>query len=139
MAHVHETITIDADADTVWDIAGDPARIAEWLPALATSSAEGDHRSCTLQDGGELEERIIERSDAERFYEYEILAGPMPVRSYRSRFSVEGHDGHSHVEWRADFSPESAEQEDELTETFAGLYREGLASLRDRLESPEAA
>lgn len=63
----------------------------------------------------------------------------MPVTSYRSRFSVEGHDGHSHVEWKADFAPQAPEQEDELTQAFSSLYREGLESLRDWLESPEAA
>jgi hypothetical protein len=34
---------------------------------LASATAEGDERRCALDDGGELVERIIERSDAERF------------------------------------------------------------------------
>jgi uncharacterized protein YndB with AHSA1/START domain len=139
MGTIHESITIHADPATVWDLAGDPARIADWMPAIAASTADGDRRFCTLQDGGDLAERIIERSDEERFYEYEVLEGPMPVSSYRSRLSVEGHDEHSHVDWEAEFAPQEREQEQELTEMVSGLYREGLDSLRERLESREPA
>lgn len=134
MTTIHETIIINADPAAVWEIAGQPGRIAEWLPAVASSTAEGDRRSCTLQDGGSLEERILERSDEERFYEYEIVDGPLPLSAYRSRFSVEGHEGHAHVEWKAEFAPEAPEQEQELKQMFSGLYREGLEALRARVE-----
>jgi hypothetical protein len=117
--------------------AGDPARIAEWVPALASATAEGDERRCTLEDGGELVERIIERSDAERFYEYEIIDAPMPLRSYRSRLTVHGHDGQSHVDWIAEFEPQQAGREEQLAEAFAATYRSGLEELRERLEAGE--
>ncbi len=75
----------------MWEIAGDPATIPEWLPAIATSSVEGDQRAYTTVDGAELRERIVERSDEDRFYVYEITDSPMPVSSYRSKLSVDGH------------------------------------------------
>lgn len=135
MAHIHETIEVDADPQQVWAIAGDPGRIADWVPALSSSREEAGQRECTMTNGAELKERILEHSDEERSYTYEIIEAPVPLRSYRSRLSVHGHDSHSHVDWEADFEPEQPEQEAELVEAFTQTYREGLESLRSRLES----
>jgi len=139
MAIVHETIQIDADPRSVWELAGNPARIAEWVPALASATAEGDERRCTLEDGGELVERIVERSDVGRFYEYEIVDAPMPLRSYRSRLTVRAHRGRAHVDWIADFEPQQAGQEEQLADAFAATYRSGLEQLRTLLEGGQAA
>jgi uncharacterized protein YndB with AHSA1/START domain len=135
MAIVHETIQIDADPERVWALAGDPARIAEWVPAVASATAAGDERRCVLDDGGELVERIIERSDADRSYEYEIVDAPLPLRSYRSRLTVEGHDGHAHVDWVAEFEPQQAAHAEQLTQAFGATYRSGLEELRRRFEA----
>ena len=139
MAHIHEEIEIQAAPGDVWAVAGEPARIADWLPALSSSRAASGGRECTLTDGAELKERILEHSDEQRSYSYEIVEAPMALRSYRSRLSVQGHDGHSHVEWEAEFEPEDADQEAELLEAFTQTYRDGLESLRDRLEADSAA
>lgn len=138
MARIHESIEIGAPPEEVWDVAGDPGRIADWLPILSSSRAEAGARQCTMVEGGVLEERILEHSDDERYYTYEIAEGPLPLRSYRSRLAVEGHGDHSHVDWQAEFEPESAEQEAELVETFTTTYRDGLESLRQRVESAAA-
>jgi uncharacterized protein YndB with AHSA1/START domain len=134
MTQIHETITIDADPERVWALAGDPARIGQWLPALASSELDGDERSCTTVDGAELKERIVEHNDAERYYVYEITEAPMPVESYRSVLSVHGHDGHSHVGWQADFEAGDAAAAAELEAAFAQIYREGLENLRAHVE-----
>jgi uncharacterized protein YndB with AHSA1/START domain len=134
MPQIRESITIEADPDRVWAVAGDPATISEWLPAIATSSLQGDERSCTTVDGAALKERVLERNDAEHYYVYEITDAPMPVASYRSRLSVDGHDGHSHVGWTADFEAADDAAAPELEQTFTQIYREGLESLRARVE-----
>ncbi len=139
MGKVVEETTINAGPETVWALAGDPGRIADWVPALKTSQLEGDTRRCALEAGGELEERILEHSADDRFYVYEITDGPMPLRSYRARFAVEGHDGHTHVVWTAEFEPEEAEQDGELEQTFSEVHRQGLETLRERAERPQAA
>jgi uncharacterized protein YndB with AHSA1/START domain len=135
MTQIHETLTIAADPARVWAVAGDPGAIAQWLPALASSDVEGEERSCTTVDGADLKERIVERNDAERYYVYEITEAPMPLASYRSKLAVEGHDGHSHVTWTADFEPESEASSAELEQTFTQIYRDGLDSLRARVEA----
>jgi len=80
--HINESIAIDADPDRVWAVAGDPATISDWLPAIATSSVDGEQRSCTTVDGADLRRRIVERSDHERFYVASVI-------SYRSRVAVQ--------------------------------------------------
>jgi hypothetical protein len=139
MTHVHETIEIHAAPGDIWAVAGDPARIGEWVPALAGATVEGDRRSCTTGDGATIEERILERSDEERYYTYEITAAPFPVSSYRSTVSVHGHGDHSHVSWEAEFEPQSPEAGPELATAFGEIYRQGLESLRERLEAASAA
>lgn len=139
MAQVHETIEIQASPDQVWSVAGDPGRIGDWLPALAGSTVEGDRRTCTTEDGAELEERILEHSNDQHYYTYEITRAPFPVTSYRSRLGVEGHHDHSHVTWEAHFEAESPGQEAELVETFSDIYRQGLENLRANLEGASVA
>jgi hypothetical protein len=136
MGQVRETIEISASPEDVWALAGDPGRIGDWVPSLAESRLEDDHRACTTQEGGEIAERILERSDEGRYYVYEITDSPLPLRSYRSRLAVHGHGDHSHVNWEAEFEAESPDLEPDLAGNFSQIYREGLATLRDRLESP---
>ncbi|MCA1700683.1 MAG: SRPBCC family protein [Actinobacteria bacterium] len=138
MPTVKQHIQIDATADETWQVAGDPARIADWLPPIETSHIEGDRRSCTLAEGGgQIEERILEHSDTERRYHYEILDGPMPLSSYVSTFEVEDHDGHAHVAWTAQFEPQDAGQEQELVGTIEEMYSGGLAALKQKVEHGE--
>jgi len=134
MAIVHETIQIEADPERVWELAGDPARIAEWVPALASATAEGGERRCTLEDGGELVERIIERPTRSGSTSTRSSTRPMPLRSYRSRLTVHGHDGHAHLDWVAEFEPQQPGHEEQLAEAFAATYRSGLEELRGRFE-----
>ena len=134
MGHVTEEITIAAAPEAVWQLAGEPGRIAEWLPALQSSQSDGEHRHCTLQDGGKLTERIIEHSDADRSYTYEIVDGPLPVSRYRSTFAVSGHEGHSHVTWTADFDAQEPSAEGELQQMLSGMYQQGLSTLRDKVQ-----
>lgn len=134
MPTVQKDIQISAPAAEVWAVAGDPGRIADWLPALESSHVEGDHRSCTLVEGGQIEEKILEHSDEDRRYRYQILEGPMPLSSYESTFEVDDHDGHAHIKWTAEFEPEDAGQEPELIETFGDIYSSGLDALKQKIE-----
>lgn len=139
VGYVEETVTIDAPPAAVWALAGDPARIGEWVPALAGASVEGDERTCTTTDGATVRERILTHDDQAQFYEYEIVDGPLPVRGYRSRLVVTGHGGHTHVTWAAEFLPAADSSEDEVVAMIKALYRQGLVGLRERVEATAAA
>ncbi len=134
MPQINESITINADPGRVWAVAGDPATISEWLPAIASSSVDGERRSCRTVDGADLHERIVEQSDEGRFYVYEITDSPMPISAYRSRLAVSGHGDHSHVTWAAELEPAEGGDAAELEATFSQIYRDGLESVRSRVE-----
>ena len=135
---ISESITVHGTPEAVWAIAGDPGAIGEWLPALSESTYSNGERVCLTGDGAEIRERIVEHSDKEQSYTYEIVTSPLPLRSYRSTLAVHGHDDHSHVTWEAQFAALEEGQEPELEAMFSGLYRAGLESLRDQVEGTAA-
>ncbi len=139
MTQIFETVEIHAPPEAVWALAGDPGRIGEWVPALASSVTVGGYRSCTTKEGANIVERILDHSDEERYYIYEIELSQLPLRSYLSWLAVEGHGDHSHVSWEAEFEANSPDLEPELARQFSEIYREGLATLRDRIEVSAAA
>ena len=139
MATVTESIAIAASPETAWALVGSPDAISDWHPAIASSEVSERVRRCTLVGGGSLVEPIVEHSDQDRFYVYDIAEGPFPTRTYRSRVAVEDAEGGSRLVWRTDFQPDDPASEQELIETFAGIYRDGLEAVRDRLEGAAGA
>jgi hypothetical protein len=134
--NVTETVVIAAGPDAVWEVGGDVANIADWVPAIEKSHLVGDVRHATFAGGGgDAQERIVERDDAARYYVYEYLTGPLPLESYRSRFAVDAHPDGAEVVWSAEFRAGSAEEEAGLAEAIAGIYRAALVQLRERLTS----
>lgn len=139
MPTVSESIVIAAEPQRTWALVGDPAALSDWHPAVATSPVSERVRRCTLVGGGSLVEPIVEHSDEDRFYVYDIAEGPFPTRTYRSRIAVEDADGGSRLVWQTDFEPDDPASEDELVETFAGIYRAGLEAAREQLDGAAAA
>ena len=131
------TVTVEQEyrstPEAVWDVVGSPDKISAWHPAIATSPVNDGVRRCTLVGGGDLVEPIVEHSEDARFYVYDVTEGPFPMSSYRSRIAVEAADGGSRIVWQADFEPDDPASEQEMIETFAGIYRAGLESVRDLL------
>jgi len=130
MAEFSETIIIRSQPDAVWDLVGNPERINQWLPFIATCRVEGDQRFCTAANGADLEERILNRNDAMHSYQYTIESSPMPIEQILATVAVSpAGDDHSLVTWHTSVEPA------ELSEMFAPIYREGLQNLKVMLES----
>jgi len=135
MATVQTSININAAPDTVWALIGSPDSLSDWHPAIATSPVSDGVRRCTLEGGGSLVEPIVEHSDVERFYVYEVAEGPFPMKAYRSRISVEDAAGSSRVVWDTNFEPDDPASEAEMVATFASIYKAGLDVVRDRCQN----
>jgi hypothetical protein len=130
--NVTERIVVDADPDDVWKVGGDVANVADFVPALESSSLDGDLRRAVFAGGGgEAFERITERDDGARSYVYEYVSGPLALEFYRSRFSVQGHPRGSEVVWDAEFRA-APDEEAGLAEAISGIYRAGLEQLAAR-------
>jgi hypothetical protein len=132
--NIDESLVIAASPDAVWQLSGDPGAVADWLPAIEKSHLDGDLRYATFAGGGgEATERIVEHNDAQRYYVYEYLTGPLPLKFYRSRFAVSEHPDGAIINWSAEFGAGSPEEEAALAEAIAGIYRAGMEELAARV------
>ena len=133
---VRETATITATPDAVWKVVGDVASVSDWVPAIESSSLEGDVRTAVFTGGGgTAHERIVTREDSGRTYTYEYLDGPLALERYVSTITVsETPDGAgAAVLWEAEFSAGSAEEEAGLRDAISGIYASALSELTSQL------
>ncbi len=86
------TIDIDATPDAVWAFIGDPTTVPQWYPKYVSCEVDGDRRVLTSAEGAVLQERLLERDDARRFYSYSVTSGA-PVASHMASFEVTGREG----------------------------------------------
>ena len=113
MAKVYVSGVIDAPVDKVWAYARDFNGHHEWHPLIAESHVEGGKpsdqvgcvRNFTLSNGGKLREQLLTFSDLDRFFTYNIIVSPMPIKDYIATFRckpiTEGDK--TFVEWSAEF------------------------------------
>ena len=90
MPRVHVSSVIDAPIDDVWAMVREFDSLAKWHPAIRDCQIEqqqaADRVGCVrllhLQDGGAVRERLLELSDREHRYSYNILEAPFAVTDY---------------------------------------------------------
>ena len=63
MKKIQTDLDLDRDADEVWSVLGDVAAVHRWPPGFVATRMEGDLRFCTMTDGTEVREEIVEYSD----------------------------------------------------------------------------
>jgi len=126
---------ISVNADTLWKTIEAMTGMEDWYSGLIRESevreAEGSQpsRTCMMQDGGVLNERILLRDGATRTFVYAIDSHPLPARNVVGTIRIDDlGDGQSHVVWSAQMmlDPTSAEQ---MRTMVTRMYEQGLASL----------
>jgi polyketide cyclase/dehydrase/lipid transport protein len=129
MASVNRQEHYDVSADEMWTRIGDFHAADDWHPAIASSasSADGEVRELTLQDGAKIVERLVEQGP--RSYSYRIEESPLPVANYVATIRVQEADGGCAVSWQAEFQPSGA-SEDEAVAVIAGVFEGGLDALK---------
>jgi hypothetical protein len=135
MAKITNTFDLDLDAASAWRMVGDIADAASWVPGVVSARFDGDIRTCTTVDGGEIRERISDRSDRAMSYRYEHLATPAPVRGSRGTLRVRPNGAGCRVEWDAEFTPADPAHADEITVAMTTAFGQAAQSLRRRIES----
>jgi hypothetical protein len=133
MTNVNVKKTLDVPAAAVWETISQFNGIENYLGMVARSEVEGEgigaRRTCTLQDGAVIRERLAELSDAERKLVYEITESPLPVQGYRSTMQVrDTGDGRCEVEWSSEFEVLEGPSEP-FEQLFMGAYADGCAGL----------
>ena len=132
VAHVFD---LNAPAQEVWDLIGAFDSLPRWHPLVAECTLEKDSNSAIvrrirLHDGTIILNRLVEHSDADRFYTYEFMEGPLTVDWYRSTLRIlENGKSRCRVEWLSQFETRSAPLQ-EVKRRIESLIGPGAENLR---------
>jgi carbon monoxide dehydrogenase subunit G len=133
-ARVEEEIA--ADASAVWELARDFGGLKRWNPGISSCEVSGAGvgavRTIKMGDFA-LRERLEKIDEAKRSFSYAIIEAPIPVEAYLATFDVHAlGPGKTRVVWSCTFEPKGAPEAD-LVALFEGVYRSGIAGLRNAL------
>jgi hypothetical protein len=77
---------IRRSAEDVWQLVGDPARLHEWFPGIASSPVDGTSRLITTDAGLPMPEEILVVDPVKRRFQYRLV---LPVfRHHRGTIDV---------------------------------------------------
>ncbi|MBA3743584.1 SRPBCC family protein [Sporichthya sp.] len=128
MASVRVHIRIAAPADLVWKVVSDAGQVADWFPALARSSAEGNLRSVQLHNGPVISEEIVTNDQVLRRFQHAIRSG-LPLDSHLATIDVLDDGPNALVIYGADVTPPEA------ASMMAGILAEAVDGLKRFVES----
>lgn len=104
-----ESVTIDAPADKVWAVVGNPAD-AGWIENVARGEQQGSPEKpvfrLTLKNGHAIVEESRKLDPERKSFAYYILENEvtdLPAQDYSATISVQPEGEHARVEWRAAF------------------------------------
>lgn len=161
---VEETVLINADADTVWEMVKDFDSLHKWHPAIISTDAQGGNevgatRILTLKNDSTITETLKKFDEETKSFMYEInemssvgqvdIEGEMhdipavPVSKYKAWVTVEAEGDQTKVIWLAKFfrgytgnHHEPKELNDETaTNAIQGIFRSGLDTLKAKIEN----
>jgi len=73
-ASVRREIRIQRPAGDVWKVVGDPTRVHEWFPGIASCSVQGDERVITTAAGQVFTEKLLTLDPLQRRFQYELVS-----------------------------------------------------------------
>lgn len=111
----------------MWQVVSDHGAIAEWFPAIETSSATGSTRSCTVAGGTELEEEILTNDSDLRGLQYRITRG-MDLDFHLATVDVLEDGDRALVIYSTDVEP------DEIADAMGPMFEAGLEGLKAYVE-----
>ncbi len=89
--HVFRSMILEAPIASVWRMVRAFDGVQLWNPAVTSArietgsaTAPGSIRHLDIVDGTAFRETLLELSDLEHFYTYDILESPLPVHGYIS-------------------------------------------------------
>lgn len=108
MATINVSTTLGVSADELWAMVKDVGGVSGMLDVITDSSLDGDTRSCTMGDGGQLTETILSIDDEHRRVAYTITDGPFPIEAHAASMEVtDAGGGRSTFRWITDVKPDA--------------------------------
>ena len=131
LGSIRHEIRITRPAETVWALAGDPARLHEWFPGIASCEVDGNMRMIILDSGLPMPEEILVKDDLQRRFQYRITAGPF--KFHRGMIDViDLGDGTCLVVYSTDCDPRA------MALTIGGATAGALDELARQMEADAA-
>lgn len=142
-----ESIEINAAPDKVWKVVGNFQDMS-WLPIVEKTEGTGGNdkgakRTLTLKGGPTVEEELDDYT-ANESYHYRIAnvdVKVLPVSNYSSKISLKAEGDKTTVTWMGAFyrgfpnnDPPPELSDEAALKAVSGLYKEGLASLKEKVE-----
>lgn len=142
MPNVYVSAMLAAPAARVWGLMAPFDRLADWHPAFKSSvitngvpaNLVGAERLLTLQDGGEIRERLLGMSEFKRTCVYTILSSPLPISEYVATMRVTPvtMGDRAFVEWWSCFEAAPADRE-AMVNLIKGVYEAGIEAVAKKL------
>ena len=134
MTHsVMRKVKLNAPVASVWGLIGDFHGVAEWHPAVESSTREAvgneEFRLLKIAGGGEILEHLVAKTG--HSYTYSIIRSPLPVDHYEAKIEANTAGGGTEITWSSSFTPTG----DNSEEVVAGIYQAGLDALAARFGS----
>lgn len=127
-----------ASADSVWELLGDFAGLASWLPGISACAVDrpgvGAIRQVSLMDGRMVKEELLALDNKARSYSYRIVEGPgiTADTNYLATLLVVPSGSGCRVEWSARFQADPDYPADKAQARVEQKYGRALAALADR-------
>lgn len=132
-AQVTVTRRVEVDPHRVWSTIAAGDGLEKWLPVIAAcrldGSGEGAVRHCTMDNGAQLTERIVEVDHVRRVFRYTIDEHPLPANGLTGAVEVRADTPvGSVVSWGASFDAEPQHRE-QLEAMFRDVYDQAIRGL----------
>lgn len=135
MMNVELEQVVHASTQEVWDIVGEFGDLDQWHPLVP---------NCSLNDDGTIRtidtpptpavERLIRENPDERWHEYTLDDGPMPIRTYRAIVGVrEESDERCVLYYQAECEPDGV-GEAKLRQILTSFFSAGFTAVAESFE-----
>ena len=141
--HIFRSMILDAPIDRVWALVREFDGVSHWNPGVTkarmetgTATAPGSVRHLDIAGGAVFRETLLELSDLEHFYTYDIIESPLPLQNYISthRFVPITHTSQTLGIWESRFDCDPAQQNDMAHIVGDQIYIGGMTGLNAALK-----
>jgi hypothetical protein len=127
MATIYREVDLDAHADEAWRRLADVGAVDKLIDYLGPVTVDGDRRSCSLGDQGELNELIVTVDHDRRRLAYSIRESPLKFTHHSASWQVTPEGDKSRLVWITDVKPDSAAALEALIDQTADSIQRNLS------------
>ena len=142
----HDSITINAPVEKVWNAVKDFDGLATWHPMFSAgviksgaNNQPGSVRTMTVKDGPSFDEELLAYDEANRKFSYRLIDPvPLPVAEYTGTFQVvEVKRGTTAILWYSRYvnNSDGKMKDEEVIRFINGAFRVGLENVKVVLEA----